>query len=147
MNNKGQSALEYLMTYGWALIVIAIVVGVLIVISSSSTAGVVCQPQSTDLGVQTASVTRDRVQLSLQNRTGVRITSVAVADFGDFSPVTDLTASAATVDAGINFSIDSGANDGPGALGRFTNGVIRVTYTKTGLTGASDTNIVCSGTL
>ena len=30
MNKKGQAALEYLMTYGWALIIIAIVMGVLI---------------------------------------------------------------------------------------------------------------------
>lgn len=29
MNNKGQSALEYLMTYGWALVVIVIVVAAL----------------------------------------------------------------------------------------------------------------------
>lgn len=32
MNSRGQSALEYLMTYGWALIVIAIVVGFLIML-------------------------------------------------------------------------------------------------------------------
>ena len=32
MNSRGQSALEYLMTYGWALIVIAIVVGTLLMI-------------------------------------------------------------------------------------------------------------------
>lgn len=29
MNDKGQSALEYLMTYGWALVVIVIVIGAL----------------------------------------------------------------------------------------------------------------------
>ena len=28
-NNKGQSALEYLMTYGWALVVIVIVIAAL----------------------------------------------------------------------------------------------------------------------
>ena len=27
VNNKGQSALEYLMTYGWALIVVAVIIG------------------------------------------------------------------------------------------------------------------------
>jgi len=42
MNNRGQAALEYLMTYGWALIVIAIVVGVLVFIVSSPAGSVVC---------------------------------------------------------------------------------------------------------
>ena len=42
MDNKGQAALEYLMTYGWALIVIAIVVGVLVFIVSSPGGNVVC---------------------------------------------------------------------------------------------------------
>ena len=147
MNNKGQSALEYLMTYGWALIVIAIVVGVLIVISSSSNSGVICQSGSTDFGVQTSSITPTRAQLSLQNRSGVQITSVTVADGGNFSPITDLVAVPTTVNSGLNFAVDSGADDGPGALGRFTNGVIVVTYTKAGLIGATDANIVCSGTL
>ncbi len=32
MNSKGQEVLEYLVTYGWAMIVIAIVVGVLVVL-------------------------------------------------------------------------------------------------------------------
>ena len=35
--SRAQSALEYLMTYGWALIVIAVVVGVLVYIMSGNT--------------------------------------------------------------------------------------------------------------
>jgi len=42
MDKRGQAALEYLMTYGWALIVIAIVVGVLVFIVSSPAGDVVC---------------------------------------------------------------------------------------------------------
>lgn len=42
MRNRGQAALEYLMTYGWALIVIAIVVGVLVFIVSSPTGDIIC---------------------------------------------------------------------------------------------------------
>jgi len=42
MNGRGQAALEYLMTYGWALIVIAIVVGVLVFIVSSPAGNIVC---------------------------------------------------------------------------------------------------------
>jgi hypothetical protein len=42
MNKRGQAALEYLMTYGWALIVIAIVVGVLVFIVVSPTTEIKC---------------------------------------------------------------------------------------------------------
>jgi nicotinamide riboside transporter PnuC len=39
MKTKAQAGLEYLMTYGWALILIATVVGVLVFIVSSPAAG------------------------------------------------------------------------------------------------------------
>ena len=42
MNSRGQAALEYLMTYGWALIVIAIVVGVLVFIVATPTNTIQC---------------------------------------------------------------------------------------------------------
>ncbi len=42
MNSRGQAALEYLMTYGWALIVIAIVVGVLVFIVATPTGSLQC---------------------------------------------------------------------------------------------------------
>lgn len=42
MNSRGQAALEYLMTYGWALIVIAIVVGVLVFIVATPTNTLQC---------------------------------------------------------------------------------------------------------
>ena len=42
MNSRGQAALEYLMTYGWALIVIAIVVGVLVFIVATPTGNMNC---------------------------------------------------------------------------------------------------------
>ena len=42
MNSRGQAALEYLMTYGWALIVIAIVVGVLVFIVATPTNTMQC---------------------------------------------------------------------------------------------------------
>ena len=148
MNGRGQSALEYLMTYGWALIVIAIVVGVLIVISGTSTGGIVCKSQSNDLVLQTASVSGARVQLSLQNASGVTMSTLSAADGGDFTPITDFSVSpSSSVNSGLSFVVDSNANDGPGTLGRFTNGIVTVSYTKTGLPAATTATIVCSGTL
>ncbi|MGC8628956.1 MAG: hypothetical protein ACP5T4_01975 [Candidatus Micrarchaeia archaeon] len=46
---KAQSAMEYLMTYGWAILIIAVVLGALFslgVFSSSSFLGTACVPQS-----------------------------------------------------------------------------------------------------
>lgn len=37
--NKGQVALEYLMTYGWALMMIAIIVGLAIYVMAGETGG------------------------------------------------------------------------------------------------------------
>ncbi len=148
MNVRGQSALEYLMTYGWALIVIAIVVSVLIVISGTSTGGIVCKSQSSDLVLNTSSVTTSRVIFSLQNATGVTISSLSAVDGGDFSAITNFVLSPDTsVGSGLSFVVDSNATDGPGAVGKFTNGLVTVTYTKAGLPAGTTANLVCSGTL
>ena len=49
MNNHAQSALEYLMTYGWALIVIAVIVGLIVVVLTSVTqGGVTCATNTTN---------------------------------------------------------------------------------------------------
>jgi len=42
MNDKAQASLEYLMTYGWALILIATVVGVLVFVVSTPSEGMKC---------------------------------------------------------------------------------------------------------
>ncbi len=72
MNKRGQAALEYLMTYGWALIVIAIVVGVLVFIVSSP-GGPQCQsadPARVVLKTQNLSRTDTTSRILLQNITG-----------------------------------------------------------------------------
>ena len=39
MKTKAQAALEYLMTYGWALIIIATVIGILVFVASPTDSG------------------------------------------------------------------------------------------------------------
>ncbi len=59
MNSRGQAALEYLMTYGWALIVIAIVVGVLVFIVAAPTGDVACSSNNpTKLNVVSNNIDR-----------------------------------------------------------------------------------------
>ncbi len=49
MDFRAQSALEYLMTYGWTLIVIAVVVGTLVLITGQTTNQFACSSDSTEI--------------------------------------------------------------------------------------------------
>jgi len=88
MKNRGQAALEYLMTYGWALIVIAIVVGVLVFIVSSPAGDVVCSSSSPNkVNVKASQITTPVATgdptgtILLTNLTGGDMTGVVC--FGD----------------------------------------------------------------
>ena len=91
MDRRAQSALEYLMTYGWALIVIAIVVGVLIFIVSSPTSGVVCtssDPAKMIMKQYNMGSLSPR-EIILQNATGgsITVTAIGTQDVnGSFAP-------------------------------------------------------------
>ena len=80
MNKRGQAALEYLMTYGWALIVIAIVVGVLVFIVAAPTSSTNC-----------TSSAPGKINVVSNNLAGA-----AAADIGDIV-ITNLTAGPTTV--------------------------------------------------
>ena len=84
MEKKGQSALEYLMTYGWALIVIAIVIGVLVFIMSTTTAGANCTSDNTQVIYVDHAVVAgvDGVTVKLQNGAGQTITLDAITPDG-----------------------------------------------------------------
>ncbi|MBN2067212.1 MAG: hypothetical protein JW744_01975 [Candidatus Diapherotrites archaeon] len=87
MNRKGQAALEYLMTYGWALIVIAIVVGVLIFIVSTPVTGVKCNSSDpTKIIVKSSNIlaTDADAKIQIQNATGGQAIVTGVADGAPF---------------------------------------------------------------
>ncbi|MDP6670324.1 MAG: hypothetical protein QGI60_00730 [archaeon] len=160
MDNKGQSALEYLMTYGWALIVIAIVIGVLIIVTeehiptSSTSGGVICQSGSPQMVLKETSFNpgTDGVGFTLQNATGGSV--VLVADcvgaaavdgtyITDSSGVAECTAG--TITNGGTFivtTLDAAAS----GTGSFTGGTATVGYTTAGGLSASVT-VNCSGTI
>jgi len=80
-SKKGQSALEYLMTYGWALVVIVIVIAALVfLIQPSQVGGNTC---STTSGIlitnhQVAAGTPGVITLALSNQTASKLTNVGV---------------------------------------------------------------------
>ena len=86
MNSKAQAGLEYLMTYGWALIIIATVIGVLVLVASTPSQEMTFS--SSDPGkimVKGSSVTGDQAEVLLQNITGGNMTVTGVALGGGFS--------------------------------------------------------------
>ena len=85
MNLRGQAGLEYLMTYGWALIIIATIVGVLTFLVSSPTGKVACTSsdpakillKSGNIIAGGTAATVARV-INVQNATGGALSSVSV---------------------------------------------------------------------
>ncbi|MFA4855581.1 MAG: hypothetical protein WC634_03290 [archaeon] len=101
MNSRGQAALEYLMTYGWALIVIAIVVGVLVFIVATPTNTLQCnssQPGklnvvSNNLKTCVSPAGASIGNIAITNLTGGQATLVDINGTGFFAadPVTGYT--------------------------------------------------------
>ncbi len=87
MNNKAQASLEYLMTYGWALIIIATIIGVLIFIITPPASEIVfTSSQSTKILLKGSSIEGTTATLILQNITGGKITNVSISsETGGFS--------------------------------------------------------------
>ena len=76
MNSRGQASLEYLMTYGWALIMIATVIAVLIFLTQAPTQEVkFVSSQPTKLLLKSSSIdnTTNIAKVVLQNITGGQI--------------------------------------------------------------------------
>jgi hypothetical protein len=103
MNSRGQAALEYLMTYGWALVIIVVVAGILFFIMSSPSGGVVCQ--SSDPTKWTVSkyniASSGPIEATLQNGTAGAITLTnTVTGTSSMGAVTATVASGGNVPAG-----------------------------------------------
>lgn len=84
MVNRAQAGLEYLMTYGWALIIIATVIGVLVFIIGSPSSSV--QFSSSDpakILLKSGAMQDTVMQAKLQNITGgkITITSATSAEY------------------------------------------------------------------
>lgn len=147
-DNKAQSALEYLMTYGWALIVIAIVIGVLIFVTSGATGGVACQSQTQAIQVTEWAVKagNDGVGMTLRNATGGTIgvtQAITAAGSNGFTG-----AGTVTLDNNVvkNQTFTVTAIDAPAAGTTLSNATVTVTYVTQGGLPANAT-IVCNGTV
>jgi hypothetical protein len=82
MNSKGQSAIEYLMTYGWALVVIVIAIAALVLILNPQNTGGTCT-NFPNLPVVNHAVTANQLQLRLANATGHDLSDMDFAISGE----------------------------------------------------------------
>lgn len=74
---RGQSALEYLMTYGWALVVIVIAVAALVIlINPSNIQGDTCDSKLGPFVITQSNISADSAQLVLVNQTGQGVSSM-----------------------------------------------------------------------
>lgn len=112
MNKRGQAALEYLMTYGWALVIIVVVAGILFFIISSPTAGVTCQssdPAKIPLKASNVLSTDTSSEIKLTNGTAGSITVTGAAADGTVLIITAGTVNGDTMAAsGMTTSVTSG---------------------------------------
>ena len=148
MKNKGQSALEYLMTYGWALVVIVIVIAALFAfgIFNPPAAGT-CSGLDKILYRDHTTAVGGVVSLAVSNGTGGTIDTITVVYGGDFAVLATGTPDVAAPPAGTEFIINSAAVPpaGPAAAGPYS-GTIAITYT--GSTGLVHTETAtCTGSV
>ncbi len=146
MERKGQSALEYLMTYGWALIVIAIVIGVLVFIMSTTTSGSNCTSDNTQIiYVDHAVDSSGALDLRVQNGAGQ---SVIISDLnvgGDWTGSTSEPTLPKTVTTGNEVTIKS--TDVGITSGGTYRGTVDITYKRGSSTGVEhNATITCTGT-
>jgi len=157
MDNRGQAALEYLMTYGWALIIIATVVGVLVFIVSSPAGNIVCNSsdpakiivkaaQVPSSQAKTLLVTTDNNQgtIQLQNLTGGNITINSCTNGGGFKlgeTMSQLGCSQATVVSGEVMTLRP---DPSITAGTYQTSTVAIAYTDYA-TLARTATITCSG--
>jgi hypothetical protein len=103
---RGQSALEYLMTYGWALVVIVIAVAALVVlINPAGLAGDTCDSAFGKLTVKQSNISPSSFQLELVNQTGQTVTFDSVSSVATGSSGTNNSYNAGSLtfsDTGLN---------------------------------------------
>lgn len=149
---RGQSALEYLMTYGWALVVIVIAVAALVVLINPSTIqGDQCDAKFGPFTVSQSDVNASATNLILVNQTGQAVNftgaSVAGTTGGNITFVPGSTAPGGTGSSMVANETDSLIVDWTNDL---NSGAYSLTYTLTytagQLSGVTATGS-CRGTI
>ncbi len=103
-HKKGQSALEYLMTYGWALVVIVVVIAALVLLVGGQGNAPVCQNPGSGFSVSNQNLTNGAAlaggwEIRVSNITGRNMTFQAPTAAPTWTPA---VAGAAVTDVELN---------------------------------------------
>ena len=138
--DKGQSALEYLLTHAWAMIALAIVIGVIIFVFGGVPGGVNCTSDDTKIIYYDHAVYENgELTLVLQNATGRSIEEASAIFLGDFAGTGSV--SPMPIMQGKNFIISGDTDIGNV---REYKGRIKLSY-KTITRIQHNVNITCAG--
>ncbi|MBM3281870.1 MAG: hypothetical protein FJY86_00830 [Candidatus Diapherotrites archaeon] len=148
---RGQSALEYLMTYGWALVVIVIAVAALVVlIDPSKIQGNQCDPRFGQFTVSQSNLVAGTSQFALVNQTGHGVTLTAVNVSGTYAGSTAYNDTGSAITSGTTLNPNQTVTVIVDQDPDLTSGSYNLTYTftydagqLTGLTAAGS----CHGTI
>jgi len=102
---RAQSAMEYLMTYGWAILIIAVVLGALFslgVFNSSSLIGTACIPLSGYYCANPVLSTSGTLSLTIGQATGTPYSSVTAYFVPSGSTLNPSTDPSNTISGGLN---------------------------------------------
>jgi len=131
MSENAQAGLEYLMTYGIALIGLAVIIGSILLLTSQASSPGVCQlnPSSGALTyINHVALSSGKIDISLRNDTGKTISSVSATYSGDFKNVTQ-TGGSGPFTSSQSFTI-SGTGTVPNGTYSET---ISINYTRNGV--------------
>ncbi|MDP2974460.1 MAG: fibrinogen-like YCDxxxxGGGW domain-containing protein [Candidatus Diapherotrites archaeon] len=119
MNQKAQAGLEYLMTYGWALILVATIITVLVFVVGGGTPGVVFTVSDpTKILLKSSGISGDKATIILQNATGgkIDITGITPTGYSDCT-INAISTLPIQVVAGGQMTVEcTMAGGGPGTI-------------------------------
>jgi len=144
--NKGQSALEYLMTYGWALIVIVIAIAALVFLINPTQIGAEGCTGAGKLPIKTQNLTGpdtgDTFTIVLTNMTGQNLTNFTVSSTGNLVDSNNIGSVVANEEVKFDSILDAG--DSFTANGAYT---VNFTFAYTDGDGFSKSSTAsCKGT-
>lgn len=148
MKRKGQAAMEFLMTYGWAILAAIVVIAVLAIYFRPSTLVSGNTFVTAPFYAVAQTINTSTVQLEIKNNGGEQVTlsSFALTVSTPSGATCAAGANADVMDAGDTVTIESGACSGLTA-GTTFNANVEITYTKVGSTLAQKSTGTISGSI
>jgi hypothetical protein len=135
MNSRAQAGLEYLMTYGWALILVATIITVLVFVVGKPGPSVVFNVSDpTKFLMKDAGISGNTGAIVLQNATGGKITIKSISFLGNLSNSKDFKLNGNKANTLSVFPIDVIAGgeirlEGMVAAGNGSNSAVAINYT------------------